>query len=163
MIAHLPAGYLITKCYMRHWHIHSRSLLVCGLLASIFPDTDLLLFYFVDARQYHHHDYWLHRPALWLGLGMVAYLCARITRCHKAIPYIIVSSANLLLHMVLDTIAGGIQWLYPLSEQRYTGIEIPATHDWWVWNFILHWTFLLEILIIASALIIWKRSCPTPS
>lgn len=163
MLAHLPAGYLLTTHLMRRASISSRALLACGLIAGIFPDADLLFFYLVDARQFHHHDYWLHRPVFWCGVFLIALLLSWIKRYPQTYIYLLVIFSNLLLHLSLDTMAGGIQWLYPLSDTRYVVIEIPSRYDWWVWSFILHWTFALEILIIIAAIIQWKRTCRTPS
>ncbi|MDB6452145.1 hypothetical protein [Falsirhodobacter sp. 20TX0035] len=30
-------------------------------------------------------------------------------------------------------------------------MEVPARHDWWVWNFILHPSFGLELILMALA------------
>ena len=29
--------------------------------------------------------------------------------------------------------------------------EVPAVHDFWVWNFVLHWTFLFEVGVVIQA------------
>ena len=52
------------------------------------------------------------------------------------------------LHLVLDTVSGGIAWLYPYDAGSIVLIDVPARFDWWVWNFILHWSFLPEIAIV---------------
>ena len=39
----------------------------------------------------------------------------------------------------------------PLIEEQMRLFFIPSRFDWWVWNYIFHWTFLFEILIIMAA------------
>jgi inner membrane protein len=42
-------------------------------------------------------------------------------------------------------------WLYPFHTQSFVLVDVPARHGWWVWNFVIHWTFGLEALICAWA------------
>ena len=58
---------------------------------------------------------------------------------------------NLALHFALDSIVGGISWLYPFIDYDLSLFTVPATHDFWVWSFVFHWTFLLEIAVIVAA------------
>ncbi|MEQ1704745.1 MAG: metal-dependent hydrolase [Rickettsiales bacterium] len=162
-IAHLPAGYLLTKAIQHKTRNHSRYLMWAGLTASIFPDIDLFYFYLIDNRQTLHHHYITHLPLAWMAMALIAW---GILHCMGKKNYLIfvgVAFANLMLHMVLDSIAAGIDWLYPLVDIEINLVEVPARYDWWVWNFFLHWTFSLEILIIIAALIVWKRACKKTS
>jgi inner membrane protein len=159
-IAHLPAGYLLTKAIQYKTRNHSRHLMWAGLTASIFPDIDLFYFYLIDNRQTLHHYYITHLPLAWVAMSLIAW--GIFNRVSKKQHFILVGVvfANLMLHMVLDSIAAGIDWLYPLEINL---VEVPARYDWWVWNFFLHWTFSSEILIIIAALIVWKRACKKTS
>lgn len=159
IVGHLPAGYLITKA-LGHRREGTTGLMLCGLLASVLPDTDMLWFHLVDHGRHHHHDYVFHLPLFWLSLGMAAFGIAQAFSWKRAYAYILVATANLMVHMVLDTIAGGVAWLAPFSDERLQLVEISARYEWWVWSFIFHWTFLLELLMIVTALSVWKRSCP---
>ena len=47
--------------------------------------------------------------------------------------------------------AAGIAWGWPVDQQRFLLVEVPAAFDWWVWSFVLHWTFLAELGICAWA------------
>ena len=66
--AHLPASY----CLVRGIGLEGRHVLGVALLAAILPDTDLLLHYFVDDRQFHHHRYWVHIPVFWAVVACFA-------------------------------------------------------------------------------------------
>ena len=149
-IAHLPAGYLLAD-RMTKDQPHRAALIATGLVASIFPDFDLLWFYLIDGRQSPHHDYVFHWPLFWIAVAFVAWLTTVLCRKPKARPFIAVALACLLLHMALDSIAAEIAWFKPLSGFEVNLTEVPPRYDWWVWNFILHWTFALEIMITAAA------------
>ena len=149
-IAHLPAGYLLTR-RIAAGSGNRRGLMAAGLAASVLPDLDLIWFYLVDNRQSVHHAYLFHWPLFWIALAGLTLGAARLARIRGAGPYVGVALAALLLHMVLDSIAAGIAWLAPFSDFEINLIEVPARHGWWVWNFVLHWTFGLELAILAAA------------
>ena len=62
-----------------------------------------------------------------------------------------------LLHLVIDTIAGSILWLRPLDDRPFTLVTVPPTHVNWVISFLTHWAFLLELAIRAAALALSRR------
>lgn len=157
-IAHLPAGYLLTKAIQYKTDNHAKKILWVGLIASIFPDSDLLYFYLIDNRQTLHHHYITHLPLAWLALAILTSVVLKHTNKTHHLIFVGVAFANILLHMVLDSIAAGIDWLYPIMDGELNLVTVPARYDWWVWNFVLHWTFALEILIMIAAYCVWKRS-----
>jgi len=160
-VAHLPAGYILTrrlidrapKADLSDW-----SLLAVGLVSAILPDFDLLYFYLVDHRQTLHHLYWPHLPLFWLGPAVVSLaVCARIGNRRLTLA-VTVFYANIFLHLLLDTVVGNIYWLHPFYAESFSLFEVPARHAWWVWNFILHWSFGLELLICAWALAVYRQA-----
>ncbi|MBL4811255.1 MAG: metal-dependent hydrolase [Rhodobacteraceae bacterium] len=159
-IAHLPAGYLLAN-RMAKSHRHRKPLIAVGLFAAILPDLDLIWFYLVDDQQTNHHAYFFHWPLFWLGLALCAWLLAGAMQFNKAKPFIQIATASLLLHMALDSIAAEIGWLRPFFSAELHLVHIPSSYDWWVWNFIWHWTFALELIItLAAAFVFWRRSRP---
>lgn len=161
-IAHLPAGYLLTRYGQRIVGDSSRAILATGLVASVIPDLDLFWFYLVDDRQVVHHSYVTHMPLFWVGLAGLVWALCRVLKLRKAPLYIGIALAGVLLHMMLDSIAAEVKWFWPFSDYEFGLVVIPASHDWWVWNFILHWTFAAELAIIAGAGAIWmfRRGAP---
>lgn len=129
-----------------------------GLIASITPDLDLFWFYLVNERQTNHHDFLFHWPVFWTGLALLAWLICKLLHWRGAGIFILVALSNLLLHMVLDSVAAEIYWLRPLAALQVNLVEVPARYDWWVWNFVLHWTFLLELSITICALVVFWRN-----
>ena len=63
------------------------------------------------------------------------------------------------MHLILDTVTGGIAWLYPFSDGLFVLLRPIRRFDWWVWNFVCHWTFSFEIGIAVWAVIL----CATQS
>jgi inner membrane protein len=149
IIAHLPSGYILARTTDRH----GGPLLWAALAGSVFPDIDMLWFHLVDHGAIHHHRYATHAPAFWV---LVAAGTLPFVR-QKARAVIAMFLAAVILHLVLDTVAGGIMWLWPWSDHLFALVTVPATQSHWVLSFILHWSFLLELTITATAAAVWLR------
>ena len=148
-IAHLPAGYLLSKI---HPVLGKRTQWV--MLGAILPDIDLAVFYLIDGRAVHHHNYLTHRPVLWLCIGLLGVLFSK----YENSRLLVAIGVGGLSHMSLDTVAGAIVWAWPFSQVARPWVVVPATHDLWVMSFLVHWTFAIEILICAGAALIWART-----
>lgn len=160
-IAHLPAGYLLLKALRPKKERHFL-LWAVGLFFSIAPDLDLFWFYLVSDRRIPHHQYITHQPWLWAALFGAGLLLSLILRKPSWRIYLGVGFAAIMLHLVLDSIAGEIYWLAPFSYFHFNAVPVPARYDWWVWNFILHWTFSIEIAICLAAGLLLYRSRGKP-
>lgn len=157
-IGHLPAGYICSRYMLRiRRGLDTKTAMIVGMAASVLPDLDLFYFYLIDGRQTLHHEYWTHTPIFWVAILGLALLLSPWFRGHGLIVAGLIVCANGLLHLVLDTIAGGIAWLYPYSTASFVLFNVPAVHGWWVWNFILHWTFALEIAVCLWAAVLFVR------
>lgn len=148
-IAHFSAGYLLTTSLQKR--LKTTHFLLIGLIATVFPDIDLLWYFFVDHHQKLHHDYWTHIPFIWLCLAAFTFASLRLLALQKYYSAAAIFFANIFLHLFLDTIAGGIMWVYPLTQKEIFFVTVPARYHPWYLNFIFHWTFLLEI-----GLIVWS-------
>lgn len=147
-IAHLPAGYLLAKA-IRSRPPARKAVMTAALLGAIAPDLDLFYFHTLDARQHHHHSYWTHYPSVWLALMLLAWGVSRIKPRSAGGTWMLVFSTSGFLHLLLDCIVGDIPLLVPWSMRLYALANVPAQHHPWWLNFLLHWSFLLELLIIA--------------
>lgn len=150
IVAHLPAGYL-----------PARSLrgpaFAAALAGSVFPDLDMLAFHLVHDRAFHHHHCWVHVPGFWAIVGAAAVLVLRSVGAGRHVSVVLAFLAGVALHIMLDGLAGGIAWFWPLSGELHALVEVPARFDWWVWSFVLHWTFALELAICAVAALAFLR------
>lgn len=158
-IAHLPAGLLLTQVLIKGASSTELAkpqyyfLLFTGLIGSILPDFDLLYFFLIDNRQHGHHSYWTHMPYYWTALFLFGLVYCKMIQANRFVfSALLILYLNILLHLVLDTLVGGIYWLYPMNDLYLSLVEIRPQFDWWVLNFVLHWTFMLELLITALAL-----------
>jgi inner membrane protein len=161
MIGHLPAGYLCTSALLDRLDppAHSRRVLMrAGLAASVLPDLDVL-FYHLDANHPSgHHAYWTHMPLFWLCVTLALLLIAWRLGRRDLFALVLVVGVNALLHVILDTPTGYIQWLAPWSDAPVGYVEIPNRYRLWPLNFFLHWTFALEIgVIVAAGLLYFRR------
>jgi membrane-bound metal-dependent hydrolase YbcI (DUF457 family) len=161
-IGHLPAGYVANDllqrtCWRRLDAVEKRVTTWAMLAGSLAPDLDMFYFYFVDGGKTHHHEFWPHLPSVWLGIGAVLALMGWLLKSRRLMLANAALMTAIFLHLVLDTVVGGVAWLHPWSRQLMVWVNVPAVHKPWYWNFFLHWTFLLEIGVILWATAIWLR------
>ena len=131
--------------------------MIAAIIGAAWPDLDLFFFYLVDNRAFHHHRYWVHAPAFVLVVSLVLLALSR-WRWPAACPLVVAFCCGWVLHILLDSIAGGIMWLWPVSTELYVLFTVPPTQSHWVLSFLLHWTFVAELVIWAAALILLTRN-----
>lgn len=151
-IGHLPTAYLALKPFQRRVGAPA---FAAGLVGSVLPDIDLILFYFVDGRAFHHHEYLTHRPVLW-GAILLFGLAILSLRRPAGVAVVLLGLGG-LIHMLLDSIAGSIAWGWPVFSTSLTLVIVPATHDNWILSFLNHWTFKVELMLCALAALVWAR------
>ncbi len=150
-IAHAPAGYLLAKTIYKEssqWHT---ILLLALLVGSVLPDFDMIYFYLVDNRAHNHHSYWTHTPVYWLFIYCFGLAVGFALDSYRLLSLFSAVFMGVILHLFLDTFTGGIRWEYPFSNKYYVMISVPPIHGRWVLNSILHWSFLIELLLVALA------------
>ncbi len=169
IIAHLPVAYLAATG-IRHrtktpqmqtaW---SLPMIAC-LIGGIAPDFDLLYFYTIGGRHINHHAYITHTPFYWACAATITFVAIHtISDATKRSRLRWIAGmffVGILTHHVLDSFVGWLYWFYPFSDQKVGGfVVIPSIYSsWWLWNFILHWTFLVELTIVTAAGVVWWRS-----
>lgn len=160
-IAHLPSGYILADLLDKKLKpnlLGSKAFYSIIMLGAIFPDIDLFYFYFFDQRSVHHHKYFVHWFSVWIPVFLMAYTFWKISkhRSKLALATTLFSGAA-LLHICLDTFVGDV-WLFaPFIDRAYVFFEVTARYQPWWLNFILHWSFLVELLICAYALYVYIR------
>lgn len=150
LTAHLPSGYVLARMVPPGVPY----VMPAALIGAVLPDLDMIWFYLVDDRAFHHHRYWVHIPVFWLCVAAVSLpLAARAGLGRTAAVFF----AAIVLHLLLDSIGGGIMWGAPFSDRLVALVEVPPTRSHWVASFVLHWTFLLELAVWLAALMLWRR------
>lgn len=159
-IAHLPAGYISSALLCRRLKLsgaNARKFMAFGTLGAIAPDLDIFYFYLIDQRQHNHHSYFTHFPLLWAALLLCSVIWLYKSRSKSLAALAVIFSFNGLVHMILDTVVGAIQWFAPFIDRYFAFFPITARyHPWWL-NFILHWSFLLEIGILVIAILLYRK------
>lgn len=159
-VAHLPAGYLASRLLsnvLRTPESGRKLLMSTGLVASLLPDIDLAYFFLIDHRLHHHHTYWTHLPIFWLSILSIVYAICLLPKLRDARPFVLMFGANVFLHLALDSVVGDIWWLAPFLDEPFALFSIPARYTPWYLNFLLHWSFWLEIAITLTAYGAWRR------
>lgn len=142
-IAHMPAVYLLLRGLEKHKQVKiKRSIFLFALVGSVLPDLDMLYFYWIDNRQHLHHSYLSHTPMIYLIAMALLYKLAFIR------PYAGAIVAASCVHFVLDSVTGtGIRWLWP-SPQYFSLFSVESRFQFWIYNYLFHWTFLFELAIV---------------
>jgi len=162
-IGHPAAGYVWTRFLLKKGVLNGsagieyHACLLLGLISSVLPDFDLLYFFFIDFKKHTHHTFLPHIPAFWVIIAIISMLLCIIfkNRQLKKVSLIIIS--NVVIHLLLDTISGGIYWLYPFSGQECTVFEIRTKYDMWVLNYFLHWSFVGEVILVMAGIFVFFR------
>jgi inner membrane protein len=160
-IGHLPAGFITAKLLFSRFEtsvVSHKTFLFWGMLGAIAPDIDLIYFYLIDHRQHLHHSYFTHFPVFWLLLLLASILWFRLASQSKNAALAILFSLGGFVHMFLDSTVGGIQWFAPFVNKPFALAKVPAIyHPWWL-NFLLHWSFGIEIMVVCWAIYLWRTS-----
>jgi hypothetical protein len=167
LIAHAPAGYLITRILSRTVFKNTVSpertdrfyqrLMFAGILGGILPDFDLIYFTFFDNLKTDHHAYLTHMPVFWLSIWCMWMLGGKIFHDRRTYALATTLCAGALSHLALDTLTGVVYWLYPFSTEGVNIFKVANIHIWWVQNYLYHWTFLIEIAITLAAMAVFLR------
>ena len=152
LTAHLPSGFIAGRLAGRRWTIPAA--MPVALVASVLPDFDMIWFHLVDHGSVHHHRYWVHIPAFWAAVAAITLPFVWRSRWRATA---LLFFAVILLHLLLDTIGGGILWGVPFSDHLFSLITVPTDHGHWIASFLLHWSFGAEVLIWLWALILWRQ------
>jgi len=150
--AHLASGYLTGRAFGARGGL----VLAAALLGSVLPDFDLIWFYLIDNRAFHHHRYWVHAPGLWLALAAIALPLLR-WRAPGLLWPALAFLAAIFIHLVLDSLAGSIMWLWPFETTLYALVEVPARRSHWLLSFLTHWTMLAELAVWGAAIGLWLQ------
>ncbi len=160
-IAHLPAGYITAKLLfprLKTPFVSYQAFLFCSVVGAIFPDIDMFYFYLIDHRQHHHHSYFTHFPSTWLLLLVASSAWFYFTSQRKNAALAVIFSLGGFIHIFLDTIVGDIWWFAPFIDKPFAFATVPAIYKPWWLNFLLHWSFGLEIILVCWAVYLWIKS-----
>lgn len=154
-IAHGPAGYLIARLAgpaAERKGVPWPRFVTAAVIGAVAPDADFLWYYLIGHGNYSHHVYPTHWPLTWLLVTALAWWWCKHNFKWGSVA--LVFGLGGLSHMLLDTFASGIQWLAPLSTHTY---RIVLLHHY-LRNIGMGcaWNPMLELPIVATALIVWR-------
>ena len=150
-IAHIPIGLCLARLVTKRKL--TAPIITIAAFGAIFPDLDLLRFYALDNQQIHHHAYWTHLPVYWIGIIAIIFIGLKLLR--RRLPmYLTVFFTAVMSHLILDSVAGDIRWLWPFTDEGFQLVTVPTTHTKWYMSFFHHWTFKLEICISILGLLV---------
>jgi len=167
LLAHAPAGYLLTRILSRTIYRDAvdpkrsdrlyQIMMAAGVIGSIAPDFDFIYHIFIDSARTPHHSYFTHFPFFWFSAMVLSIVIGRVTGKKTFAIAAVTACAGAILHLVCDTLTGVVYWLAPFNMHGFNVFTVSDVHVWWVTNYIEHWTFLVEIAIIFTAMVIFLR------
>lgn len=160
IIAHLPAGYITAGLLLPFFRLkpaQQTRFFFASMAGAIAPDLDMFYFHLIDHARHHHHTYFTHYPIFWAAI-LLAALIYFIASC-RSLPatLALIFALGGMGHMLLDTITGDIWWLKPWVDKPFSLATVKTHYQPWWTNFILHPSFLIEILLTSWAGLRWKR------
>ena len=159
-IAHAPMGYIMSTSFLKRYGklpATTSMVLLFGVLGSIAPDFDMIYFYLIDNRQTHHHNYITHWPIIWATLLAASTIWLRSSHKSKSPWLAFIFSLGGFIHIVLDSFVGDIWWFSPFANEPYAMFTVPARFSPWWLNFVFHWSFAVELIICAWAMLTYRR------
>jgi inner membrane protein len=159
LIAHLPAGYILTKFMQKKSDI--QCCLWLGLLGSIFPDFDIMYLYIAEDTGTFHRQYWTHLPIFWLCITMIFFVTTYFINFNKkVICGGLFFLMNIWGHLILDTTMAPVYWLKPLMAKGFQlfDLNIAPVYASWFFNYMMHPFFLSEITLCIGAIVMWISS-----
>ncbi len=165
IIGHAPAGYVISRLLLHRFcpgDIPVKIFLWCGVIGAIAPDIDMLYFHLVDHRQHHHHSYVSHFPIVWFSLVLLSFLWVRWAKNKYYAVLACIFSVNGFVHLFLDTLVGDVWWFAPFIDRSFAFFSVPVLYKLWWLNFLLHWSFAVELAILVWALYLWRQPLRRP-
>ena len=150
IIAHMPSGYIIAKAFKQN----RKPAVVSSMIFGALPDLDLIYFYLHDSSA-THRLFFPHLPIVMMSALLVTLPIYCMKFFAKFRIYYALFFANWLAHLVLDTFTERIFWLYPFSNRGFQLVEVPAVYSHWMISFVLHWSFAVELAIVAFAVILF--------
>lgn len=146
LIAHLPAGYILGRMACS-----KGAVMGTVLAASMLPDLDMFWFHLVDGGSLHHHRYFPHVPGFWVMVAVVVLPLITMFKRQWLLPACLAFAA-LFLHLLLDTLVGGIMWFWPFDDTLIRLAIVSPTHSHWILSFMAHWSFAVEVMICFTGL-----------
>lgn len=156
LIAHGPLSYLIAYSTRRYWQAASRTrrhrtvLYAVAAVAGMFPDIDLLYYYFIDATQ-SHRQLLTHSLLPYVILLLVGLICYYFGRKPFWSIVIVYAGIGGLSHLLTDSIIGFTILLSPFFDLP---VGLPSW-NWWQQSLFMRQPLIillgLELLIIVGA------------
>ena len=157
---HAPAGYITSALLFSKFKergIRFKQFIWFGISGALLPDIDMFYFHLIDHRQHHHHSYFTHFPALWGTLLIISIIWLQVSQSSKSASLSFIFCLCGFIHLILDSIVGDIWWFAPFVNKSFAMFTVPALYKPWWLNFILHWSFALELSLVIWALLIHRK------
>jgi len=154
LIGHLPAGYFLTRALIKKYKIPLTPLwLGLGLIASVIPDFDHIFNILFQNNIFNHRLLLTHIPFTYVIILIISLIVYKIKKWTWLKWGMIIILPNIFLHLILDTLFVGIEWLWPFYPKLIGIYNVNITEGIIVPNYYHHWYWYLEIIFWIIAII----------
>jgi len=108
-VTHLLWGYVVARSFTDR-----QGYLLLGMMSGVLLDVDALI------PGFTHHG-WLHTPVF------VAFLAVTLWGASRERSMLLVPAAAMGSHLVLDSVGGGVMWLWPVSEASMALVPVASS------------------------------------
>ena len=157
IIAHAPAGYLLSKVFPKSWQ--TKGVVSATIIGSFAPDFDFI-FNILRLSNLNHRFFITHTPFFWIVSYSIALIINK--KVHVNSLWIHGFFIGTLLHIALD-IPTGIRVLYPFSDSVTNWFPLVYSSRLSVIQTLLHPYVLAEIgIIVLMLLLVIIQRLPRP-
>lgn len=147
----VPVTYLISKNYLDKLSLSKVNLVFfIGVIGAVFPDFDLLLSFFIE--DLNHRALITHSVFIYLVLWFILYLVFKKIGNKFLNLCLAVFFVNVLIHLFLDYLVGGISLFSPFVVGIYGNVLYFGDSSSFFDNYFRSWYMLTEILALFFSL-----------
>lgn len=162
LMAHGPIGYLIVEATKKWWKIpefskkQNRWIFMVGIIGGMFPDIDLVFYYFISASQ-SHRQLLTHSIVIYVAVFIIGLLLLMWSRFRYVGVVVAMFAITGISHICADMIVGMTALFSPFSTSLFGLISFEWFRDSIFLRFSLVTSIGLELLIMSLAGYVWVK------
>ncbi len=162
IFSHAPAGFLASFLTKKWWGrglntVQTRTLLILATIFGIIPDLDVFYYYLFNA-QVLHREIILHSFFVYALITIIIIFVSHKfkNRFWQAVG--IVFFIGTFSHLLLDSLAAGVMWLYPIQSRLFGLLIVPTIANSFFGQYftLINFIFEFSISFFAIGLVVYN-------
>lgn len=161
VFAHGPGSFIAAHTTKKWWakdisEAFQKKLLILSAILGAAVDLDMLFVWFFDGRN-SHREFLTHTPILYVFITVIILGFGAVLKNKKVFAIGKVFFVATITHIILDSLFGGIMWLFPFSDEFYGLMLFDSLANSLYGVYSLFINYSLEALFFALAGVIVLR------